>query len=232
MTATLKETAYQTIRDRLISGKYPPGSRISDDLIAREIGISRSPVREAINQFVSEGLVEYRPRCGTYVKVLSLEELDELWGVRLALESFAAMEAADVATSEDIEQLAELNKEIRQLGLRCRDLPGQVADEALKEEFMQLDSSFHMKILASAGNQLLLRNVQDCRMMTHVFGSHHSSIYITSSMLLESHRDHDLILKAIRNSDRDNAREWTAQHIRSARARVIAMAEQQTGQAD
>jgi len=221
MSSTIKQEAYQTIREKLISGEYPPGSRLSDDSIAREIGVSRSPVREAINQFVSEGLVEYRPRCGTYVKTLGADELDDLWGVRIALESFAACEAADFASSDDIEGLTSLNGEILELARSCRNLPGQIANNDLKGEFLALDSEFHLQILRAAGNQHLLKTVQDCRMMTYIFGSKHATAYATADILLKSQRDHELIIKAIQNSDRDNAREWTANHIRAARARVV-----------
>lgn len=221
MSLTLKETAYQTIREKLISGEYPPGSRISDDLIAREIGVSRSPVREAINQFVSEGLAEYRPRCGTYVRTLSTKELDDLWGVRIALESYAAMEAADNATEEQVRELIAVNDEILELVQTCRELPDQLADDELKKQFMALDSKFHLQLLNSAKNEHLLKTALDCRLMTHIFGTDHARLQIDASMLMKCHRDHVLIVKAIQNSDRDNAREWTVGHIRSAHERVL-----------
>jgi DNA-binding GntR family transcriptional regulator len=222
MSSTLKQTAYKTIRSKLISGEYPPGSRLSDDSIAREIGVSRSPVREAINQFVSEGLVEYRPRCGTYVKTLSVEELDDLWGVRIALESFAAVEAVDSATERDIEGLTSVNAEILQLARTCRGPSEPLASRELKEEFLKLDSEFHVRMLRATGNQRLLKIVEDCRLMTFIFGSAHLRLNISAEMIVQCQRDHDLIVKAIRSADRDNAREWTANHIRAARARVIA----------
>jgi len=222
MAHTLKEAAYETIRGKLISGEYAPGSRLSDDSIAREIGISRSPVREAINQFVSEGFVEYRPRCGTYVRSLSWQEFSDLWGVRMALESHAAMEAVDCATRDDIEELDSLNGEILQLARCCRELSDHVADAALKKRFLHLDSEFHLGILAAAGNRRLMKIVQDCRLMALLFGRHHSRLRITADLLMLCHRDHALIVKAIQNSDRDNAREWTVSHIRAARDRAMA----------
>ena len=222
MSSTIKQAAYRTIREKLVSGEYPPGSRLSDDSIAREIGVSRSPVREAINQFVSEGLVEYRPRCGTYVKSLSQRELDDLWGVRIALESFAAVDAIDSATRDDVESLVALNNELLEVARACRELPNQIASDNLKGEFLRIDSEFHLQMLRAAGNQHLLKIALDCRLMTYIFGSRHAVLQITADMLFQSQRDHELILKAIRNSDRDNAREWMANHIRSARSRVMA----------
>jgi DNA-binding GntR family transcriptional regulator len=222
MSVTLKESAYHTIRKRLISGEFAPGSRLSDDSIAREIGISRSPVREAINQFVSEGLVEYRPRCGTFVKSFSKEEMSELWDVRIAMECYAASESIDQISSDELIQLAEINQEILELVKECRELPNQIADLELKSRFLQFDSAYHLTILKSTGNSRILKNVQDCRLMTSIFGPTHSALIVTSGMLLKSHQEHELIIKAISNSDRNNARDLTANHIKGARDRVLA----------
>lgn len=226
MSATLKETAYQTIREKLIAGHFPPGSRLSDDSIAREIGISRSPVREAINQFVSEGLVEYRPRCGTYVRQLTLKEVDDLWGVRIAMECFAVVEAVDRLSEESLQILKELNGELLDCVRECRKCPGQLADDDLKQRFLQTDSMFHLEILKAAGNDRVLKIVEDCRLIMFIFGATHSSLRVTADMMLQSQRDHDLIIKAIENLDHDNAREWVGNHIRTTRARVMAQLEQ------
>ncbi|QDU82033.1 putative HTH-type transcriptional regulator YdfH [Polystyrenella longa] len=226
MSATLKETAYQTIREKLISGHFPPGSRLSDDSIAREIGISRSPVREAINQFVSEGLVEYRPRCGTYVRKPTLKELDDLWGVRVAMESFAVVEAVDRLTEASLQLMKEFNSELLVVVRDCRRLPNQLANEELKQRFLQTDSCFHLEILNSAGNDRVLKIVQECRLMMFIFGATHSAVRVTADMMLQSQREHDLIIKAIENLDHNNAREWVGTHIRTTRARVMAQLEQ------
>ena len=226
MSATLKETAYQTIREKLIAGHFPPGSRLSDDLIAREIGISRSPVREAINQFVSEGLVEYRPRCGTYVRQLSFKELEDLWGVRAAMETYAVVEAVDRLSETSLQLMKELNADLLETVRECRKRPGQLADEELKQQFLQTDSLFHLEILKSAGNERVLKIVEDCRLLMFIFGATHSAVRVTADMMLQSQREHELIIKAIENLDHDNAREWVGNHIRKTRARVMAQLEQ------
>src|SRR5580704_7630282 len=112
MPPTLKQHAYKLIRKRLLSGSLPPGGRLSDDALAKELGISRSPVREAISQLTSEGLVEYRPRSGAYVRVPEPRELAEWYETRIALEGFAVMRAAERITEPQLSELAQLSDEM------------------------------------------------------------------------------------------------------------------------
>ena len=102
---TLKQHAYEVIRTKILSGVLKPGSRLSDELLARELGISRSPVREAISQLASEGMVDYRPRTGAYVKGPDRCELEELYEIREPLERYAARKAAAGISPEGIARL-------------------------------------------------------------------------------------------------------------------------------
>src|SRR5271169_1260355 len=102
MLTNLKIHAYEHIRKRLLSGDLAPGASLSPALLAKEIGISHTPVREAISQLESEGLVERLPRLGARVRLIDRRELEELFELRETLEADAAAWAAERISEEQI----------------------------------------------------------------------------------------------------------------------------------
>ncbi len=151
MPLTLKQHAYQVILDKLMAGSLAPGVRLSDDALARELGISRSPIREAISQLSTEGLVEYRPRSGAYVKALSRREYEELYDIREALEGHAAAKAAERISGADLGELTELVAAMRAIACECRDAAPGTAGAELTERFLSNDLRFHLAILRAPG---------------------------------------------------------------------------------
>jgi len=216
---TLKQHAYQLIRKKLESGVILAGSRLSDDALAREIGISRSPVREAISQLASEGLVEQRPRCGTFVKVPARREMEELYEVRMALESFAAAKAAILATENQIAELAKLHDDVLATMDECRRRPREIADRELTDRFLASDMRFHMHILSAAGNKRLFGMVEDCGILIRVFA--HVPIEHDLRLMTDSAQQHASILEAIRRRDSLAARDLVVSHIAMASKLVL-----------
>jgi DNA-binding GntR family transcriptional regulator len=108
--ASLKQRAYDHIRQKLMSGVLIGGSRISDAELAEEIGISRTPVREAIIQLETEGVIEQIPRFGSFIRMLSREELIHLYELREVLEGHNAAMAAERATPEEVRRLESYNQ--------------------------------------------------------------------------------------------------------------------------
>lgn len=116
-----------TSRPSSSPGASPPGRRLSEPLLAKELGVSRTPVREALMRLSEEGLVELVPGKGARVRAFTPEEVDEVYGVRALLEGEAAREAALRATPWELSQLEELLKSHRrgpQGGLPRADAPG------------------------------------------------------------------------------------------------------------
>jgi DNA-binding GntR family transcriptional regulator len=194
------------------------GCRLSDDALAKEIGISRSPVREAISQLVSEGFVEYRPRCGAFVKSPSRRELVELYEVRSALESFAASKMAILATEDQIDQLEQCHRDVLNIVQQCRNLPDHTLDGECVGRFMAADMQFHLHILRAAGNNRLLEMVEDCKILLRVFG--HGLIKLDRHLMAESAQQHALVVEAIRRHDADAARNLIISHIATASKRL------------
>ena len=105
MGVSYKQRAYDHIRDKLMVGELAAGCRLSNRALAREIGISIIPVREAISQLVSEGLLEHKPRVGTFVVEPSRQEIAELCELREALEAYAASRAAERISDGELAEM-------------------------------------------------------------------------------------------------------------------------------
>ncbi|SHF13095.1 GntR family transcriptional regulator [Desulforamulus putei] len=101
----LREIVFETLREAILSGKLEPGERLMEIQLAEEMGVSRTPVREAIRKLELEGFVVMIPRKGAYVAGISLKDITDVFEVRAALEALAAGLAAERATEEEIEQL-------------------------------------------------------------------------------------------------------------------------------
>ena len=224
---TLKQHAYQLIRNKLEGGDIRAGCRLSDDALAKEIGISRGPIREAISQLASEGLVEHRPRRGTFVREPSRREMEELCEVRSALESFAAAKAAMIASENQVAELKRLHQEVLATVQECRALPDQVADGGLTDRFLAGDIQFHLHILQAADNQRLFDMVEDCKILIRVFA--HMSVRHDLRLMTESAQQHASILEAICRRDSQAARDLMMSHIAMASNLVL---DEHNGKAD
>ena len=146
MKLTLRENAYRHIRDKVATGQFPAGERIYPAELAREIGISLVPVREAIGQLQSEGLIVHKPRRGIFVKEIERRDLADLIEFRTTLECAAA---ASAARRINAVQLRELDQRWQDL---CRatkpfDVPSgtKLNDlNRLLQEWHLVDLAFHV----------------------------------------------------------------------------------------
>jgi DNA-binding GntR family transcriptional regulator len=216
---TLKQHAYNFIHERLRSGAVLPGERLSDDSIAREIGISRSPVREAIGQLANEGLVELNPRKGAFVRRPSRIEMQQAYEARLALEGFVAGRAAERATDNDVADLKRINDRLRVHVDACRHRPTKIADKRLLERFLRTDLEFHEKILGIVGNQKIIEMVQECKVLAWVFV--HISMEHDLHLMANTYRQHSAVLRAIRQRDAAGATTAMNYHIEKSAQAVL-----------
>jgi DNA-binding GntR family transcriptional regulator len=209
---TSSQKAYDHIRDRILSGDFPPGTVISEAALAKELGLSRTPVGEALRELAATGLVEQVPRYGTIVRSVTRPEIVELYELREALEPYAVGLAAERITAEDIQRLERL----------CERLDGFLAElqasgqkelkpQALRE-FLAADMAFHTLLIHAAGNRRIARQIRDSQVLTVLFGTHrlmHDRHVIESVC-----RFHSRMLAAVRAGDGDTARNAAAEHIR------------------
>lgn len=137
----------ETIRDRILSGDYPPGHHLRETAVAADLNVSRTPVREALHRLAADGLVELYPNRGARVAGWSDEEVEEIFGLRVLLEGYAASRAA---AQMDDETLAELTE----LAARMEEIDEADGDGA-RDEIAELNVAFHLLILDRAGNPQL-----------------------------------------------------------------------------
>lgn len=103
----IQDLVFTTLRDEILSGKLRPKEKLNTNKLAKRLGVSRTPIREALNRLISVGLVETLPHRGIYIRNLSIEEIIELYYIRAALEGIAARLAVRNLTEDDIDQLLQ-----------------------------------------------------------------------------------------------------------------------------
>ena len=130
--ALLADRAYVAIRDRILTLQLPPGMPIDEDALIRELGVGRTPIREAIKRLALEDLVTIYPRRGTFVSDINITDLAQISDLRIQLEGHAAFRAAQRITAADKEEADRLIAALE-----------DVAASAEREPFMQIDASIH-----------------------------------------------------------------------------------------
>lgn len=139
------ETLRETIEERIATGEYPPAMRLDESELAEEFGVSRTPIREALIQLDSEGLVEMRPRRGAVVVEITPQRLCEMFEVMAELEAMCARVAARRLTPADREQLVAVHEESQ-----------RVLDGGDPNAYFYVNERFHQAIYAASHNQFLI----------------------------------------------------------------------------
>ena len=202
----LREAVVDELRERIIAGVYPQGSRLLEEELAAELAVSRNPVREALQALAGEGFVEIEPRRGARVGVLTPRRTDDLFAVRRALEGLVAALAAQRRTPA---QLAELTDLVDQ---------GLADSEAGRFDALPaLNTRFHRALADAADNPLLTDTLER---LAHVIEWIYASGIRGRSQ--GSWSEHAQIVDAIREGDADRAEREARFHISQAHAAFVA----------
>ena len=200
----LAERAYLRLREAIVDGTLAAGSKISERSLAAALGISPQPVREALRRLEGEGMVDSRPRSGTFVAELTPARLAEIGHIRAALEGAATGIAARRATPADIAALRA-----RLAAIRSATALGDAA--ALAEA----NDSFHRTLHAITGNAFLIRSLQALRAYFHV-GSRR--VLGGEEQFRQAQAEHAAIVEAIAAGEADRAEDLMQAHaLRSLR---------------
>ena len=143
----IQDIVFTTLRDEILSGKLKPKEKLNTNQLAERLGVSRTPIREAINRLMSVGLVETVPHRGAYVRELSIEEVIEIYYIRAALEGIAARLAARNLQQDEIELLLQY----------CDDIETHLSLEDY-EKILETNFLFH-KIIYQAAQSPRLQNL-------------------------------------------------------------------------
>jgi len=147
--SSLTDKVYALLKQRIIAQSLVPGQKVDIDRLAADLGISRTPVKDALNRLAADGLVNVLARRGTFIARFDLNDLLDLLDVRLALEAFAARQGAERATAE---QLREMEAVLQHLE---RDFREDRQVQADYDGFQALDRRLHLLVIASAANPKL-----------------------------------------------------------------------------
>lgn len=223
--SSLTKQAYRQIQDRIVSGQLPAGSLVSESALAKELGMSRTPVGEAIRQLATEGLVEQLPRRGTIVRGVDRDDLRELFEIREALESYAAAQAAERISPTQLAQLEALCNAMRDLAEQVRATGAAELNASDLKTFLSADMAFHLLILQASGNQRMQRSVSETRAVSSIFRMRRQRHDL--QVLEQAHAEHAEILAALARGDAEAARAQMAAHIAASKQSALAELERQ-----
>lgn len=200
------DRAYQAVRSGIIAGRYLAGARLTEQEIATAVGVSRTPVREALRRLDAEGLVDFTPNLGAVVTTWTDADSDEVFDLRAMLESYGARRATARASAEQVAALRIL-AEAQYRESRDRG-PGHL------ERIADLNSQFHRRLQEAAGSARLSRALAaliEAPLMMRTFQKY------TPEDLERSAQHHLEIVRALEARDADWAASVMLSHIHAAR---------------
>jgi len=203
----LREVVCESLREAIRSGVLKPGERIMEIQLAEELGVSRTPVREAIRKLELEGYVVMMPRRGTYVASMSIRDINEIFEIRTALESLSNGLAADHITDDELEHLQRLLVII-----------GGYIKEGNIEKIVETDIEFHDLMYHAARNERLVGIISNLRDQLTRFRTLSMSYPGRLEETLEEHR---LIVDAIASGDRKAASRAAERHMENSEKTLL-----------
>ncbi len=199
---SLRGRVFQKIREDILSGKYKEHEELKEVAIGEELGVSRTPVREAFRQLELEGLIRMVPNKGAYVTGITAKDVKDIYMIRSLLEGLCARMATEKITTEQMEEMEE-NIYLAQFH----------ADKGHMEQMAELDNRFHDILYAAC----------DSKMLEHLLKDFHEYVLrirrktlSTNSRGRASNDEHRQIMEAIRDKDAKKAEELANQHISNA----------------
>jgi DNA-binding GntR family transcriptional regulator len=211
---TIRRRVYEHLREQLLDGEISPRQHLIEAKIAKELGTSRTPVREALHSLELEGLIESIPRVGYVVKPISEQEVEEICEMRMAIEGVAARWAIEKAYKKLVE---ELEKNI------------SIAEERVSKgdvrSFVDMDARFHEIISKFSGSKRLLELAQTLR--RHMLRYRIQSIYSVENVLraIEGHKG---ILWAIEKRDLEGVNQAIRRHMEQSKSDILRYAFKET----
>lgn len=197
----LYQRVAERLRERIVAHSMAPGSWIDEQALTAELGISRTPLREALKVLAAEGLVTMKLRRGAYVTEVSERDLSEVFHLLSLLESDAAAVVAEQASDEQIAELASLHQQLE-----------DTVDE--RDAFFAANERFHMRLLEIADNRWRNQMVADLRKVMKLY-RHHS--LFKQGRLEASLKEHRRIMAALKARDALKVRELMQQHLASGK---------------
>lgn len=207
----LREVVFETIRNAIISGSLKPGERLMEVQMAERLGVSRTPIREAIRKLELEGLIIMLPRKGAFVADLSVKDLTEVLEIRAALEGLAAGLAVTRINESEIEELEIIALKFNK-AIEIDDI----------QELIALDIQFHETIFKASRNERLIQLNSNLREQVQRF----REMYLKkANRSKETAKEHNDLLEAISSRDISKAEKLARKHVETTENAILKMME-------
>lgn len=202
---------YEKLFELICDGTLEPGERLDERALAASLGVSRTPIREAVTRLLSDGLVEHRPYQGNSVRCFNARQIADLYDVRRALEVLAIREAVPRLTSE---RLAEIRHE---LGRACDAL-----ESGDMGGFADADRAFHRLIVRTSENETLIETLHKLEAQVQLV---RTTANRDPQLVARTVHERDAILAALEARDVDRAAALASEHIDQVKRTVVAQLE-------
>ena len=203
----LREMVYEELKMQILTGAIVPGTRMMEVELADEMGVSRTPIREAIRKLEKEGLVTIEPRRGAYASQISPEDMVEILEVRQNMEGLAAFFAASRMKPEQLTSLKDVSQKYN-----------EAVSEENMENMIKYDTRFHRIIVESCNNKVLVQMIEQLQELVLRFRYIYYDNFRRAENMPEEHK---AILDAIEQGNADAARDTADVHIDRLKELVI-----------
>ena len=203
----LREIVYEQLKRQILTGRIAPGTRMMEVELAEEMGVSRTPVREATRKLEKDGLVVIEPRRGAYVSDISVKDMVDTLVVRESLEGLAAALASQRITREELDRLDAMTTEYSD-AIAAGDM----------EKIIHEDEGFHRTIVEMSGNKTLSSLFEIIQELALRFRYLYYDDFTRYENMPTEHMN---IVEAIRGGDPENAREVSDTHVKKLKDFVI-----------
>ena len=198
---------FQQLKNSILAGEFENGAELREIALAKKLGVSRTPVREALRQLEQEGLVVMIPRRGAQVANITEKDLNDVLEVRIALENVAIEKACARMTEE----------EMRRLWLAAKEFEHTIAEGNLVK-LAEADVAFHEVIYQASDNKRLIQVLNNMREQIYRYRVEYLKEGETRDVLVKEHEE---LTKAIRERDVDRAKQLSFQHIENQRMAIM-----------
>jgi len=204
----LSQKVYRALKTEIIKGSLKPGTKLSEGKIAEQMGVSRTPVREALKELAAEGFVKMNPNQAVAVSNASVKDVQEVLQIRGVLEGLAARLATKTINEEEIKELEKYQKRMEQYTNK---------DDVLA--FSEMDAEFHELILNICGNNRLIQIRKNLSDQAHRYRIRSLSV---PGRLKYSLKEHQEIVEALKRKDAEQADRLSQKHIENVLANILA----------
>ena len=194
---TVSDSVYGWIKDAIVQGTFQPGEHIAQERLTEMLGVSRTPVRDAMKRLEAEGLVVSKPHCGVVVFEVTEEQLREIYEIRILLEQYCAAKACEIITEEQIDQIEADNRSMQNCPITSR-------------QFMQGDHRFHRDFCLMSGCTTAIEVLDSLWTRCEAFKAIYYSIDGKANDTLDEHAH---IIQAFRNRDVEGVKAAISSHL-------------------